>query len=249
MLVPVPPAARARLRPLFEGFPGLHGIIDSVLEGMLGQAWADSASNPRVAHLALDFNMIAGDPQAPLAADALRSLPAGEHLAVREAWEDLLVAVRGTVQPYERIDFEQPLRWDRARLAELQGGLPAGFIPERITEESVAAFEALAESLIYNFASPEDFLARGVGFGVRYRGKFVSGCSSFAISSRSLEFEIQTHPRYQRRGLALVTGARMIGHCLDHGLTPCWDAAHEGSARLAERLGFGARRPYTAYRL
>jgi hypothetical protein len=41
----------------------------------------------------------------------------------------------------------------------------------------------------------------------------------------------------------------MIEHCLDNGLTPCWDAAHEGSALLAERLGFGKRRPYTAYRV
>jgi hypothetical protein len=114
----------------------------------------------------------------------------------------------------------------------------------------VKEFQALADSLIYNFGSQANFLAHGVGFGVRLPGRgFVAGCSSFAISSRSLEFEIQTHPDFQRRGLALVTGARMIQHCIENGLKPCWDAAHEGSARLAERLGFVNGTRYTAYRL
>jgi GNAT superfamily N-acetyltransferase len=249
MLTPVPPAQRERLRPLFDGFPGLHGIIDSVLDGVIGAAWADNPANPRVARLELDFNLMGGDPTAPAAAEAIRALPAGEHLAIPVSWEDLLLDVRSTVQPYDRFDFGAPERWDRDRLASLRGGLPDGWGVERIAADTVAAFAALADSLVYNFESHADFLARGVGFGVMHEGRFIAGCSSYGISSRSLEFEIQTHPDYRRRGLALATGARMIEHCLDNGLTPCWDAAHEGSALLAERLGFGKRRPYTAYRV
>jgi GNAT superfamily N-acetyltransferase len=245
----VPAADRARLRSLFEGFPGLHGLIDSVLEGVLGEAWADELSDPSVAYLELDFHLLAGDPASPASIEALRSLPSDEHLATPASWSELVTRGRHDAQPYERFAFDQPERWDRARLAELRSGLPAGFVLERITAGSVAAFEELAESPVYNFASHEDFLESGIGFGIRHNDRFVAGCSSFAISSRSLEFEIQTHPDFQWRGLALVTGARMIEHCLDQGLEPCWDAAHEGSARLAERLGFGARRPYMAYRL
>ncbi len=224
-------------------------MIDSVLEGVLGDAWADDPLRPRVARLELDFHLLAGDPTSPAAADALRAIPSGEHLAVAESWGGLVMNACPAARPYERIAFAQPERWERARLAELLGRLPDGFALERITNDNVTAFEELADSLVYNFASREDFVARGVGFGIRHIGRFVSGCSSFAISSRSLEFEIQTHEDYQRRGLALVTGARMIQYCLDHNLTPCWDAAHEGSARLAERLGFGRRKPYTAYRI
>jgi GNAT superfamily N-acetyltransferase len=249
MLKPVRPSARARLRPLFEDFTGLHGLIDSVLEGVLGDAWADDPVRPRVARLELDFQLMAGDPTVPAAADVLRAIPSGEHLAVAQSLGGLVMNACPAARPYERIAFAQPKRWELARLAELRGGLPDGFALERITNDNVAAFEELADSLVYNFASHEDFVARGVGFGIRHIGRFVSGCSSFAISARSLEFEIQTHPDYQRRGLALVSGARMIQHCLDHGLEPCWDAAHEGSARLAERLGFGRRSAYKAYRV
>jgi len=248
MLNTVAPADRARLSPLFDGFPGLHGLIDSVLEGVLGNAWSDDPLQPRIARLELDFQLLAGDPNSAPAADTIAAIPSGEHLAVPESWADLVMDARETLQTYERFDCPPPKRWDRGHLTLFQE-LPDDLVIERITAKTVPAFARLADSLVYNFDSHEHFLERGVGFGIRHQDRFVAGCSSFAMSSRSLEFEVQTHPDYQRRGLALATCARMIEHCLEHGLVPCWDAAHDGSARLAERLGFEERRPYTAYRL
>jgi GNAT superfamily N-acetyltransferase len=249
MLTPVAPDERPRLKPLFEGFKGMHGVIDSVVEGVLGEAWADDPKQPQVAALNLDFFLLAGDPASPAAAVALSSLKPGDHVAVRDAWEGLLFDTVDTLQPYDRFGFSSPEHWDRGQLASMCDSLPNGFHLKQVDEDSVGEFEALADSLVYNFESPQDFLARGVGFGIWHDGRCIAGCSSYAISSRSIEFEIQTHPDYRRRGLALVTGSRMIEHCLDNGLEPCWDAAHEGSADLAEKLGFVDRRPYTAYRV
>jgi len=250
MLTPVPPNERQPLCSLFDGVLGLQGLIDSVMEGILGDAYADDPANPRVGHIRLDFNAIAGDPEAPAARDLLAGLEEGEHVAVADAWTDLLVEVRGhDLQPYDRFDFS-PGAWDRSALAAFHSSLTEGLTVTRVTGDTLPAFEDLEDSLIYNFESGEDFLNRGIGFGVFSSGRrCVAGCSSFAISSRSLEFEIQTDPAFQRRGLALATGARMIEHCIDNGLRPCWDAGHEGSARLAERLGFTNRRQYTAYRV
>ena len=249
MLTPVPPTDRARLKPLFEGFVGMHGVIDSVTEGVLGEAWADDPVEPSVAQLNLDFHLIGGDTSAPGAVLALSSLKQGDHVAVLDSWEDLLVDTVDTLQPYDRFGFSSPNRWDRDRLSCMQDSLPDGLRLQRVDRDSVRGFEALADSLVYNFESPEDFLARGVGFGIWHEGRCIAGCSSYAISSRCIEFEIQTHPDYRRRGLALVTGSRMIEHCLDNSLEPCWDAAHEGSAVLAEKLGFVGRCPYRAYRV
>lgn len=238
------------LRPLFDGFPGLHGVIDSVLEGVLGEAFVDDADSPRIARLALDdFHCVAGDPDRRGATEMLEAVPANDHLAIPENWRGRLQQAR-EAEPYDRFAFSSPDRWDQVRLAELKGGLPVGFELVRVSADTVAAFEGLAGSLIWNFGSRDDFLERGVGFAVLASdGAVVAGCSSYAISSRSLEFEIQTRPDHQRRGLALVTGAAMIEYCLDAGLEPCWDAAHSGSALLAERLGFAGRRRYTAYRM
>jgi RimJ/RimL family protein N-acetyltransferase len=75
----------------------------------------------------------------------------------------------------------------------------------------------------------------------------VSGCSSFAISSRKLEFEIQTHRDFRQRGLATAAASAMIEYCIGRGLEPGWDAHNPTSAALAGKLGFVNPAPYTAY--
>lgn len=246
----LPPDQRKHIRGLYKGFPGIHGAIDSALEGVLGKVFVDDPSQPRVARIVIgDFHAIAGDPQAPAAAEALLAVPDRDYLAVADSWHELVRRTLPSARAYDRFAFSAPAKWDRERLASLRGSLPAEFELQRIDAETVAAFRALNETFVDNFASLDEFLRLGVGFGVTKDGKFVAGCSSYTISSRALEFEIETRRDHWRRGLALVTGSRMIEHCLDSGLEPCWDAAHEGSALLAEALGFVQGQRYTAYRL
>jgi GNAT superfamily N-acetyltransferase len=197
-----------------------------------------------------DFHMIAGDPGVPGAVDALLAVPSGEYISVPEHWHEFVRKTLPVAEPKDRFSLFAPHEWDRSHLAGLRESLPPGYTLRRVDESSVAAFRYLNETFVDNFASLDDYLQRGIGFAVsNERGEIVAGCSTYTISSRCLEFEIETHVDYQRRGLALATGARMIEHCLEAGLEPCWDAAHDGSARLAERLGFVGRRRYTAYKL
>lgn len=247
MLTSVPKDDRAPLGPLFEGFRALKGVVHAVLEGVMGEVRADDAAMPNVAHIDLDFHLLAGDPSHPAAREAIRSLSEGDHVIVAESWADVLMDSWERLQPYERTEFSAGT-WDLGDLRKRQS-LPEGLSLVRVDTETVGAFAELDAAFVYNFDSHEDFLARGVGFGVTDGSLFVAGCSSYAISSRSLEFEIETAAEFQRRGLAMVTGSRMIEYCVEEGLEPCWDAAHDVSARLALRLGFRDARPYTAYRL
>ncbi len=182
MLIEVPPAQRASLRPLFSGFPGLYGCIDAALEGKMGAAWADHPARPTVALIDLDFGFLAGDPDAPAAEEAVRGLEPPWSAAVSSAaWEPLLRRVWGErVRMRTRVAFHQGA-WDRARLRGFVEALPDGYELRRITIDDAARFRELADSLVYNFPSLEEFVARGVGFGVEREGRFVSGCSSFAI--------------------------------------------------------------------
>ncbi len=237
-----------RLRPFFVGFPGLHGVVDAALEGTMGIVRTDDIDSPRIAHIDLDFDLLAGDSTAPAAEEVVRSLSPPFSLVVSSsAWEPLLHRIWGEpMQTRTRVAF-QPGDWDRAHRRNLQKAVPVGFSLRRIGAGDVARFSRLADSLVYNFATLEEFAARGVGFGVEHKGRYVSGCSSFAVSSRSLEFEIQTHPDFLRRGLASACAAAMIEYCLEHGLRPCWDAHNDVSAALATKLGFTNPAPYTAY--
>ena len=252
MLLEVPPERRETLRPLFAGFPGLHGCLDAALEGTMGRAWVDPSleGRPAVGLVQLDFFFIAGDPNAPAGEEAVRAVDQRASIATSNAaWEPLLRRVWGErLQPHTRVEFDSGA-WDRARLRAFIDSLPDGFDLRRITLDDAARFAELAPSLVYNFPSLEDFIARGAGFGIEREGSFVSGCSSFAICSRSIEFEIQTHPDFRQRGLACATAAAMIEHCIERGLEPSWDAHNDMSAALATKLGFIEPAPYTAYEL
>jgi RimJ/RimL family protein N-acetyltransferase len=248
MLAEIPPTNRDSLRPLFAGFPGLHGIVDAALEGTMGTLRADDTTRPSVAIIQLDFYLLAGDPHAQSAEDVVRELSVPSSVvASNEDWEPLLHSIRnGELRTRTRVAF-QPGRWDRARLRKFQEALRAGFKVTRVTATNAARFAEMEESLVYNFASLEEFVDQGVGFGVEHGGRFVSGCSSFAISSRSVEFEIDTHADFRGRGLGAACAAAMIEYCLAHDLEPCWDAHNDISARLATKLGFVEPAPYTAY--
>jgi hypothetical protein len=249
MLAEIPPNKRTALAPLFDGFPGLRGCLDALFEGAMGRAWADDAARPRVALLDLDFYFLGGDPDAPSAESIVRGLEAPWSLAAScGGWEPLLRRAWGQrLSTRTRVEFSAPASWDGERLRGFIGALHAEFTLKRIERGDAERFRDLADSLVYNFDSLDDYIERGVGFGIEHEGRFVSGCSSFAISSHSLEFEIQTHPEYRERDLATASASAMILHCLDAGLEPCWDAHNEISARLATKLGFIAPQPYTAY--
>lgn len=251
MLIELAPTARESLRPLFAGLPGLHGCLDAVLEGAMGTAHADDAGRPTVAFVRLeDFCLVGGDAGLAAAEEAIRSIrrPA-TVVPADESWERLLRRIFGDrLRTRTRVQF-RPGLWDGAHLRGFIGALPDGFTLKRITGADAARFGDLAASLVYNFGSAEEFAARGIGFGIEHEGRFVSGCSSFALSSHSLEFEIQTHPEFRRRGLACASAARMIEHCRDHQLEPCWDAHNDMSAAMAEKVGFVDPTPYTAYEL
>ena len=248
MLIELPPAGRQPLRSLFRGFPGLRGIFDAGLEGAMGRAWADSASRPTVALVHLDFYLLAGDPDSPAAEEAVRRVvPPWSAGASSDAWEPLLRRIWGdALATRTRVDFRAG-EWDRPRLRAFIDGLPEGYELRRITREDAARFRELADSLVYNFSSLDHFFDCGVGFGIEREGRFVSGCSSFAISSRRVEFEIQTHRDFRRRGLATAAASAMIEYCVRRGLEPCWDAHNQISAALARKLGFVNPAPYTAY--
>ncbi len=248
MLAPVPPEERPALRALFDECAGLHGCVDAALDGAMGEVW--SGGSPASVVLArFDFSFLAGDPKAPEAEEAVHRI--GEPASVvvsTDGWLPLLQRVFGEkLTTRTRVAFADPGDWDRDRLRAFIDVLPEGFELRRFAIDDAGRFRELADSLVYNFASLEDFIERGVGFGIEHEGRFVSGCSSFAISPRSLEFEIQTHPDFQRRGLATASASAMILHCLNAGLEPCWDAHNLISAALATKLGFVEPVAYTAY--
>jgi GNAT superfamily N-acetyltransferase len=246
-MLEVPPDSRRALQSLYADCPGVSGLVAAVLSGEMGRAWADDLTQPTLAVLYLDFHVFGGRPTPENVDAALGLMPKQGFICAPDSWQDALRRrLNSPWQTYTRYEFESA-EWDRRHLQSLVDAVPPGFEMRRADAGNVEALRGLAAAFVYNFDSLEDFLARGLGFGLWHESRFVSGCSSFAIGGGKLEIEIDTAPEFERRGFAKACGAAMILYCLDHDLEPCWDAAHTPSAYLAEAIGFRRRRAYTAW--
>jgi GNAT superfamily N-acetyltransferase len=251
MLIELDSGNRTSLRRLFDHYPCLHGVVAAVIEGGMGRVFADAQADPQVALAVLDFHLLAGDPLHPNAPLLFRQLqPGNVVVAPTPAWGQLLAATYPDALTVYRREAFQAKQFDTNKLKGFCQALPARFELRQVRPEEVAQFATdLDRALIYNFRSPEEFITRGVGMGILHQGRFVSGACSAAIGGGKFEIEIQTQPRFRRRGLARAVAAALILYGLEHGLEACWDAANEPSAALARQLGFHPTGKYEAYRL
>lgn len=229
--------------PLRAYFPDARDtLVSACLEGhmgrgVLGEGWG--------LLLAGDFAFLAGSPDAA----ALQWLDANKKgyliLAGSEDWLRLAETFRDGRRS-TRYAFEDEPVWNVDRLKEYSQTLPEGFSLAPMNESLFARCRMLPElcDLCSAFSDISEFDAHGAGILAVHDGQPVAGASAYAWDSRGIEVEIDTLPSYRRRGLATACGAALVLACMEKGLRVHWDAANETSLRLAQRLGFGAPRPY-----
>lgn len=235
-----------KIAPLFAGWNDT--MIWSCLQGYMGAAFVDDEARPTAALIELgDFGFFAGRPN-----EALVKRASAPILVPRSGdWEHLIEEVWGcgAQRILRYATKKEPEAFDRARLTAFTGALPPDFtlgLFDRAMYD-MAAGEAWSADLCGQFASWEDYAARGLGVGVLHKGTLVAGASSYSVYRDGIEIEIDTKTEFRRRGLAAACGARLILECLNRGLYPSWDAHDLRSLTLAEKLGYHMDRPYAAF--
>jgi GNAT superfamily N-acetyltransferase len=160
-----------------------------------------------------------------------------------DGWEQLLDDVFADTVVVK--NYQRYYQFANRRI-EWQGTVPRGFtlgpidgaLLEQQDLENMARIRDSAEG---DFGSAEAFLQRGFGFCLLHGDVVASWCTSDAVSGNRCEIGIHTDRRYRRRGLATITVAATVDHCLSHGLTEigwhCW-SQNLPSAAVAEKVGF-----------
>lgn len=253
----LPAKERPMLYPFFE--ETCDNLVRSCLEGHMGEAIVDDPDSPACVLLVVgDFCYFAGDAAAKKAIPLLESLsnyycgnPA-IALPCHEGWAERFTQVYGEgCTSFTRYAFHKQEQFDTAKLRAFTHALPAGYSLHPINDALYhqCLSQDWSRDLCSQFASAEDYAARGLGFGVVYEGELVAGASAYAIFDGGIEIEIDTRMDHRRLGLAAACGAALILECLQRNLIPSWDAANLASVSLAEKLGYRLNKPYTAYLL
>ena len=257
------------VRPLFAPLR-YNLVVDSVIDGHT-PAWvyADDADHPTAALIwdRQDAMLVAGDAAhaafsaalaQALAAEVLpdaagRGVPVLSLHYPDEDWaavvEATLLRGRGAERAVRRYYQWGHLKVDWRRV------LPSGYEVRRLTPELLAQTERETMDQVVGWVdsfwrSHAAFAATGFGFGA-LAGEAVAGwCLTVFVSGRDYELGLATAPAYRNQGLATVTAAASVEHCLSLGGTPHWHCWEDNTASqvVAAKVGFERPVQYTVYR-
>lgn len=259
-----------KVRPLFEAFDYSLSIRAAIEGNNPGRIFVDDVDQPRTAFaLTVEGYLLAGDDTDPGTNDALRRLLkerifTGEvfvngdwsmSLAVHPTtWEAKLPELIPTheVEKIERYHY-----LCRAVKFDWRNSLPEGYavhpVDEALLSGSKMAFpDQLREwfDIEEMWGSEENFLSKGVSYGVAHRGGIVSWCTSDCVAGDRVDVGVITDPAHRQRGLATIVVAATVEHCLSHGFKAVgWhcNAENVGSWKTAEKVGFERNREYEYY--
>lgn len=247
-----------KIKHMYDGSE--HTLIYSYLDGLMGEAWVDNTEAPTCAMMILGDDVFYGGDYTSDAAKALISyIPESYELpylvAIPEdnGWRALIeTTYEGRYRRFERYATVKDMQgFDQEQLKKYIKTLPPGYTikpfdnalyDEAMTNKWSTCFAS-------NFTSAEDFLGKGIGFGVIHEGHLVCGASSYNVYHGGIEVQITTKKEYRRKGLAIACGSALILACLEQQKYPNWDAAHKGSLELAKKLGYRFKEAYDAYEI
>lgn len=239
----VPRAACWKLAPLFAERDELRAVVDSVLEGHLGQAVVDDPETPGVARLEIGcYAVFGGDPFSPAARRIAGEVSGPLELAFpdSEAWRSLLHRIHDPGLTGRSMRSFATDDLDPGELFRASRRLPDGFTVARVgIDEAARLGPDLEPHGMQTFSNAEDLVTRGIGFCARSaEGAIACVASSYAVCTGRIELAIATHPEFRRLGLARAVSARLMLHCLERGIVPHWNAANPVSRQLAIGLGY-----------
>ncbi len=119
--------------------------------------------------------------------------------------------------------------------------IPDGYCVERLNLDLADRIRAEVHPdllLPEVFASPSDFVERGIGFCALTGNQLVCGATSAFLCDGAIEIQINTNQPFRGLGLATAVGAALLVHCLERRIVPHWDTGDPASERVAEKLGY-----------
>ena len=238
---------------LFKGWE--ETLIWSCLQGIMGKVYTNIPDNDSAMAMLGDFVFFAGKPSEKLLRYKPESCKQDFIIMVpqNDEWSVMIEQVyKEKAKKVTRYAFKkEPDIFDKDKLKKVTAQLPDDFEIKQIEEYefSMCKKNHWSNDLVSQFKDYEAYRKLGLGVVILHNGELVAGASSYGRYKDGIEIEIDTREDYRRKGLAYVSGAKLILECLDRNLYPSWDAQNLWSAALAEKLGYHFSHEYTAYEI
>jgi GNAT acetyltransferase len=231
-------------------------IIWSCLQKVMGEIYADCIEHPKSSMAILgDFCFVAGIPNKELLLCVSTVCNKDSIIMVPQdtMWANLITdSFKDKAKRVTRYAIKKEMHvFDKEKLEHVVSSLPQEYFLRLIDREMyhLCKSNEWSSDLVSQFQNDEMFQELGLGVVILKNGEIVSGASSYSRYLDGLEVEIDTKREFRRKGLAYVSGAKLILECLKRDLYPSWDAQNKWSVALAEKLGYHFNHEYLAYEI
>jgi len=234
-----------KLRKLFKEIRFHMG--NSVLDGKMGQAYADNADDPRFAILLLrSYCFMSGNVEKEELKEIIHTYDLKKYKIfpsdnlkryLEEIFQDSIrKSERYSIKKNPEFNAEQLSKYSEYTQEEYEFVVIEGSLAKRIVEEEFIKIT-------------DDYEKNGIGYACIYHNELIGVASSNFIYKDGIEVNIRVREEYRKKGIATALAAKLILLCIQKNMTISWDAANLSSLRLAEKLGFQYDSTYHIYQI
>lgn len=223
----------------------------SVLDGLMGEAWADKLENPTIAYLLVrQYCFINGDSNSKLAKKVLNTLPKTcKRIIANDDWSNVIESTYNDFEKSKRYSLKKEKDiFNKQKLKEFSENLNSEYEVKTINERIYRLIKADDEDT-KQMKITDDYMNKGIGVCCFRDDEIVGICSSNIIYKDGIEINIRVKEGYKHKGIGTAMASKLILMCLEKGIYPSWDAANLTSVELAKKLGYSYDSEYTIYKI
>ncbi len=163
----------------------------------------------------------------------------------RNDWDAVIEEI---FQDRDVSSFTQYVYLSTGIIRELKTSIEEGYELKKIDRE-ILGYGGLVKEILQFWDSYDDYLARGYGYCIPYRGEVVSLIYSSFVAGNVHTVGVETKKEHQKKGLGLLVSHALLLDLIKQGMVMYWDCSKSNVAswHLAERLGLSRTWQYQVY--
>lgn len=218
---------------------------NSVLDGMMGEAYTDNISNPKFAILIVrKYCFMSGNIEKEDLYKLIDSKLKQYIIIPSDSLKTIIEEIfKYNINKLERYSIKKNPLFDKQKLQEYIEKAPKDYKIQEI-DKNIA--EKIKEEKFINIT--DNYEKNGVGYCCIYNNEIIGVASSNIFYKDGIEVNIKVEDEYRRRGIATALASKLILKCLEENKKISWDAANLWSVGLAEKLGFEYDSTYNIYK-
>ncbi len=232
-----------KLRNLFKNIR--FYMENSVLDGVMGEAYTDNITNPNFAILIVrKYCFMSGNIEKEDLCKLIDSklkqyiiIPIdGLKKVIEENFKD-------NINKLERYSIKKTPIFDKEKLQTYIDNLSKEYNIQAIDKNTA---KRIKEEKFINIT--DNYEENGVGYCSIYNNEIIGVASSNIFYKDGIEVNIKVKEGHRRKGIATALASKLILKCLEENKKISWDAANLWSVGLAEKLGFEYDSTYNIYK-